>query len=143
MHGYCIILILKMNIDDIRATKDFGSAVKLVMKDSHISFYKFSMMTKLSTRTLIKVTNNYEINVSRRLVYLVVLGLHQKFDISKALLQKAGITNCDTPVSKAYWEILKDIDKYICIANGEDYSTERINKALKKMGIPEKYRFNL
>ena len=132
-----------MNINDICAAKDFGSAVKLVMKDSHISFYKFSLITRLSTRTLVNATKYYDINVSRCSVYLVVLGLHQKYDISKALLQKAGITECDTPVSKAYWKILKDIDKYICIENGEDFSTQKINEALEKMGIPEKYRFNL
>lgn len=110
------------------------------MKESNLTYEKLNGLTGLSNKTLQKIINRYDIDVSRKCVFALLFGLHQDFNVSKALLEKAGICKCNSLVSKVYWYILENINEFIEIdENSYDLTPFNINKFLKKKQIPEKF----
>ena len=147
-HGFVSYLLAIMDTKQLRAEKDFGKAVQMVMEDSNFTYDRLCDNTGLSTRTLQKIIKRFGINCYIRNIYKIVLGLHPDYDTSKLLLKKAGLCKSNIPILKAYWYVLENIDDFIKIEflgkNGEysDTNSEKINKYLIENNVPKIYRLN-
>lgn len=93
-------------LEEIKNSNSFSEAAEIVRHEINFTWKEFDITSGLSTSTIKKILNHYELNTGRIVVFKFVVSLFCKIEISEALLNKAGICWTNTPVSNTFEEIL-------------------------------------
>lgn len=103
----------------------FSDALHYLMRERKMTAERLEERTLISTRTIIRLSNNPEYNVTREHIVALSVGLKLPPIISGELLRKAGLLLTNTRLHNAYYMILcvmytdeiADVNKFLASLN--------------------------
>lgn len=109
------------------APLEFPDALHYLMKDQKMTVEHLEETSLISTRTIIRLSNDPDYGVTREHIVALSVGLTLPPIISMELLRKAGLVMKNTTLHNTYRMILCEM--YFC-------KIEAVNKFLVSLNIP-------
>lgn len=125
--GFLALVKWVTSINQIIAPMDFPNALYFLMKERKMTVEELEEKSLLSARTIKRLRNDPDYNVTREHIVALSVGLALPPIISMTLLNKAGLTMKNTMLHNTYNMIL-------CSMYEE--SIETVNGLLVSLGMP-------